>query len=340
MSRPSPGTSIARCRAWPRAGVEDVQLAVQLVDDLAVRVGARPADVPLRAPGELGGGAARHVQGVEVERAGAVRVEIDLVADPHRIALGARGPGDLADLAAREVEDPEVLSPASLIALPGAEVAGEGGVDHLLAVRREVGAAALRHRQRLGETAGHRHRVDPAAGVLPAVAQRAEDDRLAVRRPPVDLVVVPPPWGQGAAGRVEGELLRHAAGRRHHVDLLVAVVLPGEGDPLAVRRELGEQLEPRMRRDPARRPPLGRRRPQIAGVGEHDLVLVDVREAEQLGLGGRCAGGQAGEAGGGEAEQDSDGARHGSPPGKLRTERVAGDGYGWEGGRVARGLVA
>ena len=40
-----------------------------------------------------------------------------------------------------------------------------------------------------------------------------------------------------------GQPLRHAALGRHHVDLGVAVVLAGEGEPLAVGREAGEHLE-------------------------------------------------------------------------------------------------
>jgi hypothetical protein len=221
-----------------------------------------------------------------------------------------------------EVEDPEVLRPPPLIALPGAEVAGEGGVDDLPAVRREIGAAAPGHRQRLAEAAGDRHGVDAALAVVPAVPQRAEEDRLAVRRPAVDLVVVPPARREGAAGGVEGELLRHAAGRRDDVDLLVAVVLAGEGDPLAVGRELGEQLEAGMGGQAGRRAAGRRSGPEIAGIGEDDLVPMDVGKPQQPGLAGRRAAGETGRRRETESEsQDSDDAMHGtSPLERLRTK--------------------
>lgn len=299
----------------PGAGVEDVQLAVHLIGDLPLRVGAGPADVPLRALGELGCGTAGEVVGVEVERAGAVRGEVDLVADPHRIAFGARGVGDLLRRLGCEIEDPEILRPTSLVALPGAEVAGEGGVGDLLAVRREIGAAAPGHGERLAETAGDRHGVDAALAMIPAVAQGAEEDRLAVRRPAVDLIVVPPARRERPAGGVEGELLGNATGRRNDVDLLVAVVLAGEGDPLAVRRELGEHLEPGMGGQPARRPAGGRCGPQVTGIGEDDLVPVDIRKPQQLGLAGSHAGGETGRRGEAENESnDLDETMHETPP--------------------------
>jgi hypothetical protein len=128
----------------------------------------------------------------------------------------------------------------------------------------------------------------------PSVAQGAEEDRPAVRSPAVDLVVVTPTRGERSAGGVEGELLGHATGRGNDVDLLVAVVLAGEGDPLAVRRELGEQLEPGMGGQPGRRPAGGRRGPQVAGIGEDDLVAVDIRKPQQLGLSGSHPGGETG----------------------------------------------
>ena len=119
----------------------------------------------------------------------------------------------------------------------------------------------------------------------PAVAQAAEQDPLPIGRPAIDLVVVAPALGEGTPRRIEGELLGHAAGHRHHVDLFVSVILPGEGDGLPVGGELGEQLEPRMGREPSRRAAGDRCEPEIAAVGEDHLVPVDVGEAEEFGLG-------------------------------------------------------
>ncbi len=101
------------------------------------------------------------VEGVEVELAVPVGREVDGVADPHRVALGAHVRGDLVALVGREVEGVEVLRPAAFVALPVAEVAEERRIDHLLAVRREVAGAGVGHRQLLGRppAAGTRKRL-------------------------------------------------------------------------------------------------------------------------------------------------------------------------------------
>ena len=131
-----------------RAGVQDLQLAVHLIDDLPGRVRARPAHVPLLALGDRLDRAARRVVDVEVQGAGAVGVEEDLVADPHGVAVGARVRADVLRVVGGEVEEVEVLLPAALVALPGPEVAGDGVVDDPLAVGREVARARDGHGQR------------------------------------------------------------------------------------------------------------------------------------------------------------------------------------------------
>jgi hypothetical protein len=110
---------------------------------------------------------------------------------------------------------------------------------------------------------------------------------MAVVRPAVNLVVIAPARRQGALRRIEGQLLGLAAIRGHDVDLLIAVVLAGEGDPLAVGRELREQLDAGVRGQ-ARGRAAGRvHQPQVAAVGERDAVIVDVRKAQELGLRGQ-----------------------------------------------------
>ena len=109
---------------------------------------------------------------------------------------------------------------------------------------------------------------------------------MAVVGPAVDLVVVAPARRQWTRRRIEGQLPRLAAIGGHHVDLFIAVVLAGEGDPLAIGRELREQLDAGMRGQA--RGGAARRvdHPQIAAVGEDDAVVVDVRKAQELGLRG------------------------------------------------------
>ena len=276
-----------RTRRPPVDGV-DLQLAVQLVDDPVRAVVARPADVPGVAVGELLRLARAEVVAVEVERSGPVGGEVDGVADPHRVAVGAPVIGDPLHGVRLAVEDVQLLRPASLVPLPGPEVAEQRRVDDAFPVGRQIPGARLRHRQRNRQPAVHRRQEQPAVGQVGAVPERPEEHRPAVRRPVVDLVVVAPPRRERPARRVVGELPRHAAGGGDHVDLLVAVVLPGERDARPVGREPREELQPGMRRQPDRRPAVGRRRPEVAGVAEDHPVAVDVRKAEQFRL--RCAG--------------------------------------------------
>ena len=269
-----------------RADVVDAQLAVQLVDDAGRVVGRRPADVPRGAARELRDRVGLRVPGVEVERAVAVGGEVDPVADPHGVALGALAGGEGLGVVRGEVVDPEVLRPAALVALPGAEVAEEGRVGDPLPVGREVARARGGHRERLREAPLCRDGEELALRAdAVGVALRAEENGRAVGRPAHDLVVVAAARREGAAGRVVGELLRLAPLRRHHVDLLVALVLAGEGEPLPVRRELREELEARVGGQPGGVAALRRRRPDVARVAERDAIAGDVGEAEQLRLG-------------------------------------------------------
>ena len=105
----------------------------------------------------------------------------------------------------------------------------------------------------IGQTAVDGHGVEPALGAAAGVAQRAEEHGAAVRRPTVDLVVVAPARRQRTLGRVPGEPLRLATGRRDDIDLFVTVVLTGEGDPLTVGGETGEDLLARVGGEPGGR---------------------------------------------------------------------------------------
>ncbi len=140
-------------------GTCDRQMAVLagpgVVDVAARRSSRRRSGRPVSALGQRTShcvlfvswrrGAGRHVVGVKVERAGAVRVEIDLVADPHGIALGQGGVGDLLGLVAREVEDPEVLGPAALDSASRCGSRGRRGCR-----RPSCRPARGRHRRRSG----------------------------------------------------------------------------------------------------------------------------------------------------------------------------------------------
>src|SRR5579884_973161 len=114
------------------------------------------------------------------------------------------------------------------------------------------------------------------------VAQRAKDHGLAVGRPSIDLIVVTPARRKRAASRVKRELLGNAAGDGNHVNLLIAVVLTGESDPLAIGRELGEELDPGMGGESRREPAGGRGEPEIAAIRKDDPVSMDIRKAQKV----------------------------------------------------------
>ena len=289
--------------------VEDRQLAGHLVHDPAgLRVRARPAHVPRLAVRELRDGAGRDVVRVQVERPVLVRVVVDLVADPHCVALGA---GPLADRLRRvvgEIEDGEIVRLSAGVALLGAEVAEDLRVDDAFAVGRVRSRSGERHRQRHRRSTLGAHRVEPRLAERPRGALAAEEDARTVLRPTVDLVVVSPALGARAAGRIQGQLLRDAAARRHDVHLLVAVVLAGEGDRFTVGRELGEHLDARMRRESGRLAAAHVGEPDVAAVGESDLVAVDVGKTKKLRL--RRRRGERGGDDGGRSQPDREVGSH------------------------------
>jgi hypothetical protein len=108
---------------------------------------------------------------------------------------------------------------------------------------------------------------------------------------------------------VKRQLARRAAVDADDEDLAVAAVLAAEGDPPAVGRELGEQLQPRMRGQAPCHAAGRLHHPDVAGIDEGDPVAMDVWKAEQA----RVALRRLGE--GGERQQQQDGGGEGGGPG-------------------------
>ena len=122
-----------------RAEIEDVDFATQLVDDAALVACAWPADIVFSARRELANSLGRRVELEEVECAGTVRREVNLISDPHRVA-SRTGPkcaaGSIAGTG--QVEYEQILCPSPLIALPGAELAGKRRIEDPLTVGENV----------------------------------------------------------------------------------------------------------------------------------------------------------------------------------------------------------
>jgi hypothetical protein len=267
--------------------VEEVEEAAVLVDDLAgLGVGAWPQDVVGVVAGELADLPRLEVVGVEVQGVLAVRGEVDLAADPHRLVVGDRIVDDALRLVGREVVDPDVLGAPAAVPLPAAELGLQGRVDEPGPVGREAAVAALRDAHRPLHAAGRGHQVGPADALAPRHPVGTEDDVLAVRRPAEHLVVIAAARRQRADVVVERQLARCAAVDADHEYLAVAAVFAGEGDPASVGRELGEELEPRMGGQSARAAAAGVHHPDVAGIDERDLVAMDVGVAQQAGLDG------------------------------------------------------
>ena len=134
----------------PCRRIVHAQFAVQFVHDAPAGVRSRPAHVPSLLPRDplrfLGAG----VVPIQIQDAIPVRNEVHIVPDPHGIAIRADVIRDLLRSVAVEVEEIQVLGPATLIALPRSKVAKQRRVGHSLAVWRN------RPRSRLGNRQGGR----------------------------------------------------------------------------------------------------------------------------------------------------------------------------------------
>ena len=155
------------------------------------------------------------------------------------------------------------------------------------AVGGHAAEVGLGQREGSRQPALRRHRVELPEPGGRRFASRLEED-VAVGRPAL----------RDVGGWVPGEALGLAAGGRHEVDVGVAVVLAGEGDPAPVGAEGGVGFGAFGAGQADRVAAVPRDFPEVVGVREDDVRGAHVgltQEARALGLGG---GG--GEEGGGE----------------------------------------
>ncbi len=232
----------------------------------------------------------------------AVGEEVEDLPEPHGLGVvGAPGAGQAAGGAPLQVEEPDLRGHAPAVALPGPEVRGDGQVGQGAAVRGEGPELAVGDGQRFGQAPLLGDLEEAAEAVPPRLHARGDEQGPAVREPAHHAV------GHGVVGHAGG----HTAGDGQDVDVLVAIVVAGEGDLPAVRGEAGEGLLPLGRREPVRQAPLLGDHPDVAGVGEGDPGGGHGGVAHQAGVdapaGGLGLGGQGEEAG--EGAQ----AAHGAP---------------------------
>ena len=100
--------------------------------------------------------------------------------------------------------------------------------------------AAFIDRQALRQAAFDADGEEPPGPVVERIAPREKNNVLAVRQPADDLIVRSHALGHGRCIWIKVSCLGSPPSAGHDVDVEIAVVLAGEGDPFAVRRKLGE----------------------------------------------------------------------------------------------------
>ena len=256
-------------------GLQEVDLAGLLEDDL-VHPARGPKDIGVGEVGHLLDVPALEVKGVEVEGEIPVGDEVNLLADPEGLLICAGEVGDPVGGVLVQIVDPDVLGAAALVTLPVAEIPLDGGVDNLMAVRGEVAHAGLGNGQGHLQAPFQVHQEVLSHALAPRGTVRPDHDRAAVGRPVQDDVVKPATGRHLADIVVEGELFGCPSLGRDHVDLPVSGVLPGEGDPLAVGRDLGKEFPTHVGCETSRLSSGEGDRPDVAGVDEGDQVARDV----------------------------------------------------------------
>ncbi len=173
---------------------------------------------------------------------------------------------DVGGLVVAEVEEPDLGSHAAPVALPGAEITADRHVGDGAAVGGDRAELAVRDRQPLRQTARGRDPQELAVPHLLGLHEAGNQDRFAVGIPVEHAI----------RQRVVRDALHLATGRRHDIDIDVAVVVGLEGDAVAVGREAGEPLLAGGRAQPRGYPAGLGNDPDIAGVHEGDMGVGDV----------------------------------------------------------------
>ena len=299
-------------RAGLAAGrVHGPQAAAVLEDQAAVAAGQVLA-VELLEEGPLLQAAGDRVPGPHVHAPVPVAEEEHGVAQPGRRQVVAVGPGQALHLEAGQVDHPHRVALAAAVVAPLAVPL----LHHL--VGQALAAGAEHAVLRPGQGQGHRQDAvqadGPQLGRRPrrAGAAGGEDHAGAVGGPAAHLV----------RQRVPGQAHGLAAGRGHHVDVGVAVVLARERHQAAVGREMGIGLGAGEGGQAPGVAAVAVDDPDVVGVHEGDLRGAHVGHAQQQGFlvgGGRRQGDRN------EQQATKDHRSHGVLPGEalgLGGERI------------------
>lgn len=266
--------------------LEAIQPAAGREDDV-VRAERGEGDVVVAEVGHLPRRAVAPIERPEVLPlpGPAIGHEVDRVAVPHRELVDGHALRHVRRGEARQVERPDVRRPPAAIPLPRAVGLRLRHVGDARPVGRERPRLAVRHLQLLGHAPGGAGQIELVVALPSALAARGKQHALAVGMPVDDAV----------GHRMMGEAHGIAALRRDDVGVEVAVVVRGERDLAAIRREAGVLLFSTWRAEAHGNAAGLGHDPDVAGVDEGDLGGRDIGIPEHPGVDlgqGRCSAAQ------------------------------------------------
>ena len=177
----------------------------------------------------------------------AVGEEIDFVAMPHREHFASRRSwSSLFGLLGGEIVNPQVVGHAAAVALPSAELAKDAVVGELRIVRRKRAETAARQRKLFRQAAVDRDGKELADEIVDEIGMRERKTIVLLSCfQPMTMLFGPMRSATSSRWRVAVKVSRsrRAALGGHEIDLGVAVVLAGEGEPFAVGGKAGKHFK-------------------------------------------------------------------------------------------------
>ena len=159
--------------------------------------------------------------------------EVDGVTYPHRKGVAGILMGDLLDGVISKFEQPDGSGSTSAVLLPGDEGPRQRGIGYLASIRRIRGLVGHRHGEGFRKTATYTNRIKLIEAAI-AKAPRIEHYPLPIGSPPHHCI----------ARRMVGEPFRHSSFGWNYKDIIIAVILTGEGDVATIRGVFWPQLLP------------------------------------------------------------------------------------------------
>ena len=267
--------------------IEAVQISAILEDDARVTHRGE-LDGEFRELGQSARLPSFHVHHVEVGLMGllAFRDEVHLISVPHGEEVLSGIGGQPGGLTRPKIVQPNFIGLAASVALPGAKLTKHSIIGHLPTIRRETAPTAARHRQNFWNATRETGQGQFTLERVPVVPARTIHHRLIVLPSHDDVVGAHPvrdivPF----QGRGIGEPLGFTPLGRHHIDLSIAVILPGESQRFAVGRKAREHFEAfRVGGQSSGHPSQGRDGVQITGIGEHHPISIQRGKPQQPSL--------------------------------------------------------